>query len=258
MDDTKLIHQELLSLLEIFDKFCREKGIHYSLHGGTLLGAIREKGFIPWDDDVDITLLRSDFNKMKQCIKEIEADGDIEFDEHNAQRPMLWRHKSNKTPVWLDLFVYDYISENTFARKIKLLGLTFFLGFTKTKSTLAISKKGVYRGWKYAVIYCLYAFGKLFSMKTKLRWMDWFAENCFLGSKKWIQRTNDQYAGLFLWVPKEVMDDFTDIEFEGRKFMISKFYEPVLISCYGTDYMTPKRPTKHEEQGHEMYRKTKI
>ena len=54
---TKELHKEMLLLLKKFDELCTANDIKYSLHGGTLLGAVREKGFIPWDDDIDITCL---------------------------------------------------------------------------------------------------------------------------------------------------------------------------------------------------------
>ena len=66
LDRLKVV--ELNMLLDI-DKLCREYGIKYSLAAGTLLGAIRHKGFIPWDDDIDIMLLREEYDKLRECVK---------------------------------------------------------------------------------------------------------------------------------------------------------------------------------------------
>ena len=61
-----------LDLLLEFDKFCREHELQYYLAYGTLLGAIRHKGFIPWDDDVDVYMLRKDFEKLPSFYKEFK------------------------------------------------------------------------------------------------------------------------------------------------------------------------------------------
>lgn len=62
-------HQRLLEILIYFDKICRENNIRYWLSSGTALGAVRHGGFIPWDDDADVEMLREDFEKLKAIFQ---------------------------------------------------------------------------------------------------------------------------------------------------------------------------------------------
>ena len=63
------IHNDLLNLLKNFDGICRNNNIVYSLYAGSLLGAVREKGFIPWDDDVDVIMVYEEYVKLQSVIK---------------------------------------------------------------------------------------------------------------------------------------------------------------------------------------------
>ena len=58
------VKQTELDILIHFDSFCKNEELYYTLAGGTLLGAIRHKGFIPWDDDIDVMMPREDYNRM--------------------------------------------------------------------------------------------------------------------------------------------------------------------------------------------------
>lgn len=70
MKELKCYQSYLLEMLKCFDKFCKENKLNYFLAGGSTLGAIRHQGFIPWDDDIDLAMLRSDFEKMEKLMGE--------------------------------------------------------------------------------------------------------------------------------------------------------------------------------------------
>ena len=77
----KEIQEELLILLKKFHSICMENGIKYSLYAGTLIGAVREKGFIPWDDDVDISFTRAEYEKFRKVITEADLGEELRFSD---------------------------------------------------------------------------------------------------------------------------------------------------------------------------------
>ena len=70
----------LFDMLVKFDEFCNKYKLDYSLCGGTLLGAIRHKGFIPWDDDIDVVMPRPDYEKFKRLVKKYPLAPNLVFD----------------------------------------------------------------------------------------------------------------------------------------------------------------------------------
>lgn len=95
-------------LLGILDKVCRKKGLTYWIDWGTLLGAVRHKGFIPWDDDIDVAMPRSDFNKAGNILKsELEKYGiTVKYVQNELERLTInYNHSENGT--WVDIFPVD-------------------------------------------------------------------------------------------------------------------------------------------------------
>lgn len=116
-----------LILLIKFDQICRDNNIEYWISFGTLIGAVRHNGFIPWDDDTDVGMLREDIYKLQNALKD---NKDFYVDEFYAVRhsfPSNLNHNyqfhfaKKGTPYSLDIFVYDYTDklDNTVIEKLK-------------------------------------------------------------------------------------------------------------------------------------------
>ena len=69
--DIALLHQRIFENLSYFHEFCEKHGLHYVIGAGSCIGAVREHDFIPWDDDLDVALLREDFEKLFECWEKV-------------------------------------------------------------------------------------------------------------------------------------------------------------------------------------------
>ena len=112
-----------LDMLVEFDRVCRENDIKYTIFGGTLLGAVRHKGYIPWDDDADIAMLREDYERFKSVAGQLDQDI-CYFQDHTTDPGYRWgygklrrtgttfvragqEHMKGKTGVFVDVFPMD-------------------------------------------------------------------------------------------------------------------------------------------------------
>ncbi len=113
-------------LLSKLDEVCRKNGLNYWLNFGTLIGAIRHEGFIPWDDDTDVGMMRKDVEKLTELLEE-DADFFVShiyaMSKNNMNHCVQLKFRERNTPYCLDIFVYDYcddISENNIKKQMQL------------------------------------------------------------------------------------------------------------------------------------------
>lgn len=142
MSDYRLSGEELrrvqciqLELLQEVDRICKKCGIHYNIIAGTLLGAVRHQGFIPWDDDADVAFLRAEYEKFRRaCRTELDRER-FYFQDHRATEGYRWgygklrrkgtvflrknqEHMPYEQGVFIDLFPLDGVPDNYLLRSI--------------------------------------------------------------------------------------------------------------------------------------------
>lgn len=148
---TKKLDSFKYSLLETMDYFhnlCEEHQLNYFLVGGTLLGAVRHQGFIPWDDDIDVVMPRADYERFLKLQKHIKQPFKLQDYSTDTRYPMPFAKLTNtkliiqnntyipfKSGVWLDIFPIDYTFENQKAQNLHY-------SFTKCLRILLVVKTG--------------------------------------------------------------------------------------------------------------------
>ena len=242
------IHKELLIALDALDKICRENRIHYSLHGGTLLGAERNHKLIPWDDDIDVSMTRGDYEKLVKVLSRQNNGYYLNTNALWVPRFVCESRERTSEPVCIDIFVWDYISETKLGQKAKMTLLRALQGMLKSEPVFdGFSAKNK------MLIAATYAFGKLFPRGFKLRLYKWIETNAFIGKRKYIHRSNDSFRGMSYVLDSGYMSGYTTLELEGKKYMVNKRYHEFLIMEYGENYLTPP-PESERKPEHDSIR----
>lgn len=243
-----------LDILIAIDEFCKKNDIKYFICGGTLLGAIRHKGFIPWDDDIDISMPRPDYNKFikifpsiyrnKYFMKCIEKKNSVipfarVFDKN--VKLMSERSKGFDDNLWMDIFPIDGLPEKKYLiekiyKKSNLYMKLLFLYYDKYVP--AIKKR-------YTILkYCLMPIIKIFGAKIilkKILELPLEYEKC-------------NYVGVIFGgynegekLNKNECEKFVLVEFEKLYFPAYCCWDSYLSGIYG-DYM--KLPPKEQRRNH--------
>lgn len=247
-----------LEILKEIDSICKKNNITYFLIGGSAIGAVRHKGFIPWDDDIDLGMLRRDYQKfIKVCQKELDKKYFLQTNETDILYPNYYAkvRKNNTTfieegtraledsihqGIFVDIFPLDNISDqkivatlhfklvhlfisisSTYAKNYPKSKLRKYLKFIFAKSILLIFNKKILDKMAYKIS------TRLIEKKT-------YSVINFFGRH-----------GLKEMVPKYYYNNGVLMEFEKQEFPIPENWERFLTHIYG-DFMRVPNEAQRE------------
>ena len=240
--DIDEIKEVELGIMDYIHNICKEKGINYSLAYGSLLGTVRHKGFIPWDDDLDIALKRNEYGKLYQAILE---------DNNSIYKVVSWENDSRYPYPFYRVYDSRTVYENNYIQNDIELGICVdVFPFDDYKDVnKEITKLDMYRRLS---VYTLYGIrNKEAGIKNIIRYLMLVVFR-LTRVKSWNKKLNDcskvpvnsEYLDYLMESKKystkidaKALDEVVECKFEDRIYNIPKEYDHILTAIYGSDYM---------------------
>lgn len=267
--DSVILRKVQLTQLEIMkyiDGVCRRNNIPYYLCAGSMLGAVRHNGFIPWDDDLDIMLLRGDYERLLDLLEKEETDMywlqsyKTDADYWNPYAKLrkvgtVYKEKGMenlddvKCGVWVDIFPLDYAdSENSLMLRARK-ALVKTIGFSLRKRTFGMKIRAFSRRYIPALL-----LWQCFPIKMLKK----LQEKLMRGSgkqKEHIANIASTYAIQKETYPYKWFQQTQAIAFEDTEFFVPNGYDMYLTKLY-KNYM--ELPPVEKRQGHNISNESHI
>lgn len=256
LDALHKIHLE--SLLEV-DRICRKHGIRYFIVGGTLLGAVRHGGFIPWDDDLDIGLLREEYERLLHILPSELSDlyflqtwkNDpgyyLPFAKLRVNNTRFVEHNSRLAPghkgIFIDIFPYDNAPDSALMRKMHQ-SLTKMLRVAVLARSAYDPPKGAVRRGTYRVLRVV---APVLPLRAWMALEQCAMRLCRSNSSRDVVSLGGTYGYRKECLPRGYFATQIDLAFEGSTVRAPQGFREYLEAIYG-DYMTPPPPEKRENR----------
>lgn len=261
-----------LEILKKIDAVCNQLGLKYCLAYGTLIGAIRHKGFIPWDDDIDIMMPRKDYDILVHYFiehrKELSPFEIInpqvnELCPYTISRISDSRYQldvDNEKDYGIGLFVDVYPLDgvgNTIEEYSKLKNTSSrFASMCFLSTRQIVKRENTKSTLKYIIKFPAFIVAKLLGKKFFMKKLYDMAAKCDYENSKYIGciiwASDDGLRGIF---PKEWFNEMIDVEFEGNLFKAPKEYDKVLTHGYGNYMQLPPERDRIAHHYYDAYRK---
>lgn len=257
MTNIKKVWQVEIELFELVEKICKKHNIKFFADAGTLLGAVRHKGFIPWDDDIDLVMFRKDYNKFRKVVKK-ELPGDFfcqdGYNDKGFYGGMLHIRKNETTAIqlksfpnityhqgiFIDIFPLDGVINNRVLYKIQFL--------IKNVLNMIMRYKNCYWEEKHGWRKILRFFCKIIPQKLIFKTFE------LVCSLKSVERSDYveivSYFGMSGRRKKTWYNSVEYLPFENTKLPAPPLCESakILEVMYGKDFLIPKKiETDHGE-----------
>lgn len=261
----KEIKEIELALLDRFSDCCKKNNITYFLSNGTLLGAIKYKGFIPWDDDIDVLVPRADYDRLMSSFKDTDVYKLFSYERNpnyrfpfaklcdmTTRKEELNINNGVDLGIDIDIFPLDFWDDDFERAKTEAKHINrnmFYLNLTKLYRPESINPIKRFVKW---VIVCFY----------KICGSRHFVQRVIKESNKAGQR-GSSYLGCKSWciygereiIPAEVFSETVEVEFEGALLPAPVGYDIYLRSLYG-DY--EKDPPAEAQKSHHKYKAYRV
>lgn len=247
--DIRRLQEKILDILLEFDKVCAKHGLRYCICGGTMIGAVRHKGFIPWDDDLDVSMPRPDYEQLvahaaewlpghlEFVCAENDPDYPLPFGKiQDARTTLIERpHLYYLGGCYIDIFPFDAFPDGKVARWWQCAKYEFL------KQCLYLVHRDPYKHGHGPSSWAPLLARKFFTLQ---------------GLQKKIRKVLTRYdykkaslAGSYTdgfrkVMAKEITDVYSPYVFEGHTVQGIKNYDPYLTTMYDDTYMTPPPPEK--------------
>lgn len=254
--DMSRVHEANLKILKEIDRICRKYKIKYALDAGTLIGAVRHKGFIPWDDDADVVFTRNQYEAFYKVVKR-ELPDTMELLEPDSYRggrafydftpriiyknsrchsdgPMMDFYEGKLNHLWVDLFILDRLPAGKGGTAMTRLIHKIIYGMAMGhRYELDFSK---YSPAHKLFVGVLSGVGRLIPLKTICALQRWAAlkDRKSKGNLRYYSNYQPDY--LYVTLEKEWCEEVEDADFEDTRLMIPAGWHQVLEEVYG-DYM---------------------